>query len=140
MRCTLGVDHFGVLKGRGDQTCLAFLHAQETAAAGCVTRLTVLRDRDRTNVQCRQIVRVTLADADIALRRADTQRLSLTIKQASVRRDNLQAEGAHCFAPFPAFSTASSIVPTKRKADSGRSSCLPSRISLKPRTVSLMGT
>ena len=39
-----------------------------------------------------------------------------------------------------AFSTASSIVPTKRNADSGRLSCLPSMISEKPRIVSAIGT
>ena len=41
-------------------------------------------------------------------------------------------------ASFSAFSRTSSIVPTIMKACSGRSSHLPSRISRKPRTVSLM--
>ena len=39
-----------------------------------------------------------------------------------------------------AFSTTSSMVPESKNADSGISSCFPSRISLKPRIVSESGT
>src|SRR5581483_6664151 len=46
----------------------------------------------------------------------------------------------YAFASRSAFSRACSIVPTIWKACSGRSSCLPSRISRKPRTVSILGT
>ena len=42
--------------------------------------------------------------------------------------------------PFLAFSSASSMEPTNKKADSGRASCLPSKISRNPRTVSWTGT
>src|SRR5690606_13407454 len=48
--------------------------------------------------------------------------------------------GAHAAASSAAFSTASSIPPTRKNASSGRSSCLPSTISLNPRTVSDSGT
>lgn len=57
----------------------------------------------------------------------------------AVRRRYCQHKSVHNHI-LPAFATASSIVPTKRNADSGRSSCLPSRISLKPLIVSERGT
>ena len=41
---------------------------------------------------------------------------------------------------FPAFLSTSSMPPAKRNALSGMSSCLPSMISRKPRSVSAMGT
>src|SRR5690348_11087316 len=51
---------------------------------------------------------------------------------------------AACFPSSPesprASLTTSSIVPLRKKARSGRSSCLPSRISLKPRIDSSTGT
>lgn len=52
--------------------------------------------------------------------------------------DTIKPERIHCsVAPL---ATASSIVPTYKNADSGRSSCLPSKISRNPRIVSESGT
>src|SRR5699024_3133483 len=53
---------------------------------------------------------------------------------------DLQRKTGHAVSPFFAWATTSSMVPLNRNAASGRPSCLPSRISLKPRMVSFRGT
>src|ERR1700735_4698943 len=55
----------------------------------------------------------------------------------------LEPEPPPASSPSPlaaASGTTGSIVPLRKNADSGRSSCLPSRISLKPRIDSATGT
>ena len=75
----------------------------------------------------------------LSLGSAHADHYSLTVKSISLRSRYRQSKAFHRATLF-AFSTASSIVPTKRNADSGRSSCLPSIISLKPLIVSERGT
>jgi len=67
--------------------------------------------------------------------------LDLVVEHLAVRREHLDLEGrtSHQRLLFAA-STTSSILPLSRNADSGRSSCLPSRISRNERTVSAIGT
>lgn len=81
----------------------------------------------------------TCHNGKVTLDTSDGQLYCLTLKNIAVRGGNCQSECVHTSIPL-AFSTASSIVPTNRNADSGRSSCLPSIISLKPLIVSESGT
>lgn len=82
---------------------------------------------------------MTCHNSKVTLDTSDGQLYCLSLKNIAVRGGNCQSECVHTSIPL-AFSTASSIVPTNRNADSGRSSCLPSIISLKPLIVSESGT
>ena len=101
--CGLGtgnVDLIGIFERGGDETYLALLHAEKAAAAGCMPRLAVLRDDDAADVQRGDIVRVVGIDAHIAAGRADNDGIGLSVKEAAVRRDDLQMEArSFCMPP-----------------------------------------
>src|SRR5262249_2218812 len=75
--------------------------------------------------------------AEVALAAGNDHALDRSVERGPLRRHD--GEGERHVQPYAsrlAFSTASSMVPTLEKACSGSASCLPSRISLKPRMVS----
>ena len=97
-------------------------------AFGSDRRISICRELTKLN---EEVLRMTLSEAVAHYDAVEPRgEYVLVIEGAS------QASALAAFA----FSTASSIVPTKRNADSGSASCLPSRISRKPRMVSLIGT
>src|ERR1700691_4078100 len=78
-------------------------------------------------------------DADRAHGRERREHLDLLVEHLALGREHFDRElrvGHY----FLAASTTSSIVPFRKKADSGTSSCLPSMISSKPLIVSAIGT
>src|SRR5213079_680360 len=68
------------------------------------------------------------------------EHLDLVVEDLPLGRQHLHAERRVGHQSFFVAATTSSIVPLSRNADSGTSSCWPSRISLKPRIVSAIGT
>src|SRR5215471_3038951 len=91
--------------------------------------------------------RVPWQDAEIPFGPRHLHFVHLLADEQAVGRDDLQLErrrdrrcGHQLFAIFSAFSSASSMVPTRKNACSGTASCLPSTISLKLLTVSAIGT
>ena len=75
----------------------------------------------------------------VTARAAQADTVHIAAEYLTVGRGYHKRKLLHFASPL-AFSTVSSMVPTKRNADSGRSSCLPSIISRKPRMVSDSGT
>src|SRR4051812_17481974 len=92
-------------------------------------------------VEHRQQRLVVGQDADGAHARARGHHLDLVVEGLALRREDLDLERSPRHQRFfLAASTTSSILPLSRNADSGRSSCWPSRISLNERTVSAIDT
>src|SRR5205814_144321 len=76
-------------------------------------------------------------DADVPLARGRDDHVHVVGEDGALGRHDLEPyRHQPAFAICSAFSRACSIVPTLKKACSGRSSCLPSSTSLKLRTVS----
>src|SRR5690606_10927040 len=102
---------------------------------------------DGGHLQRRHERDVARQNAELARRALHEDARHVLLVHFAFGGDDFQPQAAHRFSSLPApdqsvlaFSTASSMTPTLWKAGSGRSSCLPSRISLKLRTVSLTGT
>src|SRR4029077_6317782 len=96
-----------------------------------------LLDPQRTGLEDGHQRCVASEDAELALGAVGDHELDVALEEAALDADD--PEGVlHRWSDLilSACSRASSMLPTMQKACSGRSSCLPSRISLNPRTVS----
>src|ERR1019366_7628506 len=84
---------------------------------------------------------VVCEQADRADRRTGREHLDLLVEDLPLRGEDLgDKPGARHQSAWAAASTTCSIRPLRKNALSGRSSCLPSISSAKPRIVSAIGT
>ena len=128
------------LEFRAEQTHVFLRHREKSSRAVSVLRFTGGKIDSAFSRHYRTDKRyMPCHDSNIPFGHAQRKLHRLVIVDITRRCGYPQLIGVHFASPF-AFSIASSMLPTKRNADSGRSSCLPSMISAKPRMVSLIGT
>src|SRR5262249_5245045 len=97
---------------------------------------------ERALLERREKRRVAGQHAELAGEARNRDLVDVGVERRALRREHLELHGPYAASRMrrSPFATASSMVPTMWNAASGRLSCLPSRISLKPRMVSLSST
>src|SRR5258708_30951942 len=132
------IDLVGLLGGIGEDHDPIGSHVHEPAEDRQRRFDAALLDAQLARPERRDERSVVWQDADVPFARGYDDHVDVVLQDGALGRDDLEPDRhqAEDFAIVSAFSRACSIVPTLKKACSGRSSCLPSSTSLKLRTVS----